>query len=486
LTGIRALIYCPRTRRSKGATAAHPVAQDTLANDSRTYHREGEGESVCCTLTSTFRPGGGGDEVTPLVMAEGFGPGWTPEEACRLALQALRNRFVQAEDENAVHVLMDALAIANQVVHDRESAYGADGEIGVWLPAAILSGSFLCLASVGRGSAFVVSRDKATYRLSPDLDLGPDTYLGCRPALSWPQVNDIGRPFIGPGVRVDQRDLIVLLNGAAGDGLDASQLPGSLGHMEIDQAANRLLRLGQTRPRCSSHAGGRPNLSAVGVLVAQLGGAASEASLMAWWRWAILVILSALLLATASTGFWMWHTVRPDRARSVTPMSISSPTVLLWLPTLIPSMTALPSPWPVATRATSDIPTANRPQMPAAAPSAASGATSTIRPMSGNGPETTVPGDSFPTPTVPAGPIQVGGRVIVAGTEGLGISLRDRPGTAGMRLAVLLDGELMDVLGGPEQANDIAWWQLRTSTGLEGWAVEQYLQGVANWSGVEP
>ena len=85
-----------------------------------------------------------------------------------------------------------------------------------------------------------------------------------------------------------------------------------------------------------------------------------------------------------------------------------------------------------------------------------------------------------PTPTIPVGPIRVGGIVVVTGTEGFGVSARVEPGLSADRLFVLFDGEQLAVIAGPQTVGEIVWWQLRTAGGAEGWVVERFLQGVAS------
>lgn len=93
---------------------------------------------------------------------------------------------------------------------------------------------------------------------------------------------------------------------------------------------------------------------------------------------------------------------------------------------------------------------------------------------------TTVP-DSEPTdsgePTaIPAGGITVGARVVVAGTGGAGVSLRAGPGTDNARLGLANDGDIMEIISGPEEGGDFTWWFVRVEDGTEAWVVEDYLQ----------
>jgi len=78
-----------------------------------------------------------------------------------------------------------------------------------------------------------------------------------------------------------------------------------------------------------------------------------------------------------------------------------------------------------------------------------------------------------PTPT-PA-TVQVGARVEVAGTGEDGMSFRTGPGTKYIRISVLKDGNILRVVGGPEDADGFTWWRLEAEDGTVGWAVENFL-----------
>lgn len=78
--------------------------------------------------------------------------------------------------------------------------------------------------------------------------------------------------------------------------------------------------------------------------------------------------------------------------------------------------------------------------------------------------------------SVPSGNLAIGVSVRVAET-GVGLNLRAEPVVADDNiLALVPDGTVLEVVGGPELAGEYTWWQLRMSDGTEGWGVEQYLQ----------
>lgn len=85
--------------------------------------------------------------------------------------------------------------------------------------------------------------------------------------------------------------------------------------------------------------------------------------------------------------------------------------------------------------------------------------------------ETATPDLSFPTAT-PTRPIC---RAVVEGTFGNGLTLRDQPG--GKQVAILAEADLVTVIDqGPTEANGIAWRQVRSLFGDEGWVADQFLK----------
>jgi hypothetical protein len=77
----------------------------------------------------------------------------------------------------------------------------------------------------------------------------------------------------------------------------------------------------------------------------------------------------------------------------------------------------------------------------------------------------------FPTAT-PTRPVC---RAVVEGTFGNGLTLRSEPG--GEQVSILAEADLVTVVDqGPTEANGIAWRQVRSLFGDEGWAAEQFLK----------
>ena len=71
-----------------------------------------------------------------------------------------------------------------------------------------------------------------------------------------------------------------------------------------------------------------------------------------------------------------------------------------------------------------------------------------------------------------------GAIVEVAGTGALGLRLRSGPGRSYVTTKVVDEGSRLEVLGGPEKADDIEWWRLEASDGIVGWAASEFLEPV--------
>jgi uncharacterized protein YraI len=57
------------------------------------------------------------------------------------------------------------------------------------------------------------------------------------------------------------------------------------------------------------------------------------------------------------------------------------------------------------------------------------------------------------------------------------VSLRAGPGTDNARLGLANDGDILEIISGPEEGADFVWWFVRVvEDGTEAWVVEDYLQ----------
>ena len=89
----------------------------------------------------------------------------------------------------------------------------------------------------------------------------------------------------------------------------------------------------------------------------------------------------------------------------------------------------------------------------------------------------------FPTFTPPATPdlsvapetITVGYYAQVSNTEDIGVSLRGGPSTDNLRIALIPEGAVLLVIGGPEEGSSFIWWQVRAEDETDGWVAGEFL-----------
>ena len=65
--------------------------------------------------------------------------------------------------------------------------------------------------------------------------------------------------------------------------------------------------------------------------------------------------------------------------------------------------------------------------------------------------------------------------VTVKGTGKAGLNLRKKAATSAGIIVTMPEGTELTVVGGPEQADGLVWWKLRTADGKEGWGAADYL-----------
>ncbi len=69
----------------------------------------------------------------------------------------------------------------------------------------------------------------------------------------------------------------------------------------------------------------------------------------------------------------------------------------------------------------------------------------------------------------------VGVKAKVTGTGGSGLNMRAGAGTGHARVKTLGDNTVVEIIGGPKEANGFTWWQVRDETGTTGWVASKYL-----------
>lgn len=86
-----------------------------------------------------------------------------------------------------------------------------------------------------------------------------------------------------------------------------------------------------------------------------------------------------------------------------------------------------------------------------------------------------------PTPDLaqPPDEVTVGYYAQVVETGGVGVTVRGGPSTSNVRMTVASEGSIVYVLGGPTQADDLLWWQVRLADGVEGWVASDFLAPAA-------
>jgi cell division septation protein DedD len=444
-----------------------PIAQE-LVSAVKKFRPPGYEMTQSATMVASFLRGGLDPLVTVAALFEGFGPGWSAEEVCQLALDALRDHFIAAGDGPLQDHLAAGLIAANKAVYGRASDYNAVGEIGGRIVVTLIAGGRCYLAQVGGNAAFLREREGGFRPIDPVLVADEDAFLGMEFDLTLSPAAE------QKGIRLMAGDLLLLMNGALLAALDPAHesLAETLADLPLQGAADKLIELGQVE----SH-------QELLTLAVEIPSVMHRAAVLLprSVRPSYLLGLGALLLL----AYLLWTGVR-DLGRAGEPVATSAPppypsatifleappTGLPHLPT--PMRTATPTPTPTNTVTPSPTPTDTPTPAP---PTATTMPTDTATPTAT---ATSTPVPPTPMPTIPVGPIRVGGIVVVTGTEGFGVSARVEPGLSADRLFVLFDGEQLTVIAGPQTVGEITWWQLRTAGGAEGWVVQRFLQGVAS------
>ncbi|MCA9952903.1 MAG: SH3 domain-containing protein, partial [Anaerolineales bacterium] len=163
---------------------------------------------------------------------------------------------------------------------------------------------------------------------------------------------------------------------------------------------------------------------------------------------AVLVVVLLIIL-----GFWIWNS-----SRSATSSEGDIPVETV--PVVVPEGTQPPLPTettsalqPVTTDTPTPVPTA---QLIA----------------------TAVIPTATPETVLPSTEITIGSIVRVFGTGTDGLAIRDNPGITNLPVGVAPESTIMEVIGGPLEADSFQWWQVRLESGIEGWAAADFLEPV--------
>ncbi len=71
--------------------------------------------------------------------------------------------------------------------------------------------------------------------------------------------------------------------------------------------------------------------------------------------------------------------------------------------------------------------------------------------------------------------LAIGSKAKVTGTGGSGLNVRAGAGTGHARVKTLADGTVVEIIGGPKDANSYTWWQVKDESGTTGWVVSKFL-----------
>ena len=57
----------------------------------------------------------------------------------------------------------------------------------------------------------------------------------------------------------------------------------------------------------------------------------------------------------------------------------------------------------------------------------------------------------------------------------MGVILRGGPSTDNIRIQLIDEGVVLQVIDGPAEGSDLFWWQVRLADGVEGWVAADFL-----------
>jgi uncharacterized protein YgiM (DUF1202 family) len=99
-----------------------------------------------------------------------------------------------------------------------------------------------------------------------------------------------------------------------------------------------------------------------------------------------------------------------------------------------------------------------------------------VLPTATAAPQATETPAASPTEATSSDGLAIGVSAKVVGTGGVGLNVRAGAGTGHARIKTLAEGSVVEVIGGPTDANGFTWWQMRDEAGATGWAASKFLQ----------
>lgn len=112
----------------------------------------------------------------------------------------------------------------------------------------------------------------------------------------------------------------------------------------------------------------------------------------------------------------------------------------------------------------------NQATQPTPASTNTAGGIATAQPTPGTTPQSS----TSPAPSTGPGKFKGNDAVVVSGTSPDCLNVRVKAGRENDAIVCVKDGTELLVTGGPESANELTWWKVKTELG-EGWAAEDYL-----------
>jgi len=173
----------------------------------------------------------------------------------------------------------------------------------------------------------------------------------------------------------------------------------------------------------------------------------------------IAAVPIVVLVAVIAIGVWAMRSRGASNSLTPTPTHLPTlkPATLVAVKSTDVAVTKVPPTW---------TPTTGPATQPQTTPAATSPA---ILP-------TDTPTLAAPTGTpIPETRLPPGAKARVYDTGGRGLRLRGGPGLDHPTLKVLEEGTVVDIIGGPQSADDYEWYQIRDDSGAEGWAAGDWL-----------
>jgi hypothetical protein len=86
-----------------------------------------------------------------------------------------------------------------------------------------------------------------------------------------------------------------------------------------------------------------------------------------------------------------------------------------------------------------------------------------------------------PAPISPINVLESGTRARVInddpGSDSITLTIRQTPGRSGAPLAQAVEGDVLTIVDGPDEADGLVWWQVETARGTTGWVIEGLMNG---------